>query len=103
MSFVKQASPQDTATLLEQGVALLVDVREAAEHAKERIEGAIHIPLSAFDPAALPNDKPLVIHCMGGKRAEQAAGHLVALGFGDVHNLVGGLLGWKKAGLATLS
>jgi len=103
MSIVKQATPQHAATLLEQGAALLVDVREVAEHAKERIEGAVHIPLSAFDPRVLPNDKPLVIHCLGGMRAQQAAEHLVSMGFGDVHNLVGGLMGWKKAGFATVA
>jgi len=103
MSFVKQSTPQDAASLLEQGAALLIDVREAAEHAKERIEGAIHIPLSAFDPTSLPKDKPLVVHCLGGNRSQQVASYLIQLGFADVHNLVGGIMGWKKTGLATQS
>jgi rhodanese-related sulfurtransferase len=103
MSAVKQTSPQDAASWIEQGIAVLIDVREAAECAKERIAGAIHVPLTAFDAGSLPKDKALVIHCLGGKRGEQAANRLVELGFDDVHNLVGGLIGWKKAGLATVS
>jgi len=101
MTTVKSASPQDTSAWLEQDAALLIDVREADEHAKESIKGAVLIPLSAFNTGSLPQDKRLVVHCLGGKRGAQAASQLVDAGFEDVHNLEGGLMAWKKAGLAT--
>jgi rhodanese-related sulfurtransferase len=102
MTTVKTASVQDTAVWLEQDTALLIDVREADEHAKESINGALLISLSVFDASALPQGKRIVVHCLGGKRGAQAASQLVQLGFEDVHNLEGGLMGWKKAGLATV-
>jgi len=102
MTTVKSASAHDTRTWIEQDTALLIDVREADEFARESINGAVLNSLSAFDASDLPQDKRLVVHCLGGKRGAKAAHQLVELGFEDVHNLEGGLMAWKKAGLATV-
>jgi rhodanese-related sulfurtransferase len=49
---------------------VLVDVREADEHAREKIPGARHLPLSKLDEAdlALPRSKPVLFHCHSGAR-----------------------------------
>lgn len=101
----RDLSPQAVADELAAHRILLVDVREPAEFAVERIHGALNLPLSTFDPALLPDagDKLIVFSCAGGKRSAMAvercqkAGHKI-----DAH-LAGGLAAWKAAGLPTAS
>lgn len=71
---------------------ILLDVREPAEHAKERIEGAINVPLSQLRARAseLPRDKPIWVHCQAGQRSYYAVRALQQMGF-DVRNLPGGI------------
>lgn len=84
---------------------LLIDVREPAEFAAERIHGALNFPLSTFDPGALPmaDDKTIVFQCGSGKRSATAvdqsrkAGHKI-----DAH-LAGGIMAWKAQGLPTVT
>lgn len=86
----------------EEGSIVLVDVREPDEHAAERIEGAVNLPLSSFDPASVPvppEGKRLVIHCRSGVRCGTASERLASAGWtGDIHRLQGGILGWKACG-----
>ena len=84
---------------------LLIDVREPAEFAAERIHGAVNVPLSTFNPAALPKPgvRTVVFQCGSGKRSANAvdqcrnAGHPI-----DAH-LAGGIAAWKTAGLPTVT
>ena len=81
--------------------AILIDVREPNEHAAERIEGAILMPLSSFDPAKVPQDpnRPVVFHCARGGRSAQAVQHCRHAGLKVDSHLAGGIIGWKSAGL----
>jgi rhodanese-related sulfurtransferase len=95
----------DAATLkawLDQGKAIVVDVREPAEHARECIPEAVLMPLSAFkaDQVAT-NGKRVVLYCASGMRSQQAAKALLAAGHTGVAHLKGGLPSWKQAGLPT--
>jgi rhodanese-related sulfurtransferase len=86
---------------LQLGSVILVDVRERGEFAGERIGGARSLPLSTFDPAAVPLDAPdraVVIYCQSGRRSQQAAQKLRAAGCDRVIQLEGGLNAWKEAG-----
>lgn len=87
---------------VEAGTAVIVDVREAGEHAVEFIPGAVNIPLSAFDPSRVPEVPEgghLVLHCQMGVRCGPAATRLVESGYtGRINRLAGGLMGWKAAG-----
>ena len=85
---------------LDRGEAILIDVREAGEHARENIAGAKLVPLSSFDPAKVPSapGKRLVVHCLSGRRATDAQNRLAAAGI-DAIVLTGGIEGWKAAGL----
>ena len=87
-------------TAMDKGEVLLVDVREPAESARERIPGAVLMPLSSFDPARVPNapGKRLVLHCASGIRSGQAAQLLLAAGAAEVTHLKGGIGAWKQAG-----
>jgi rhodanese-related sulfurtransferase len=93
----------DAATVkawLDRGEAVLIDVREAGEHARESIAGAKLVPLSSFDPAKLPaaGGKRLIVHCLSGSRSARALAQLATAGIEAV-NLTGGIEAWKAAGL----
>lgn len=97
-------SPRDAKRRLDDGTAILVDIREAAEHARENIPGARLLPLSVFDPASLPHDakhSAVIFHCQGGNRTRANAAKLAMCGYPEVYALDGGLQGWKASGLAT--
>lgn len=102
---VATVSPKDTQAWLAAGQATLVDVREASEHASERIAGAHLLPLSSFDAAkAAAVVKPgtkLVLHCKAGKRSAEAASRAASLGAKgiEVFSMSGGIDAWKQAGL----
>ena len=84
------------------GEAVLVDVREAEELARARLEEAIHAPMSAFDPELLPVDtgKRVVFICAQGARSEQVGQYVVAQGIlPEAYNMAGGLMAWAEAGL----
>ncbi len=77
------------------GEAVLVDVREADELAQARLEEAVHVPMSAFDPELIPVDtgKKVVFICAQGARSEQVGQYVVAQGIlPEAYNLAGGLI-----------
>jgi rhodanese-related sulfurtransferase len=61
------------------------------------------MPLSGFDPAALPGGDAtrVVFHCAGGKRSALAVARCRAAGVPADTHLRGGLAAWKAAGLPT--
>lgn len=96
---------------LAKGQALVVDVREADEHARERLAAATLAPLSRFDAATvhsvLPSEAPgrLVLLCRSGRRASEAAGRLATSGSlpgVELFVLRGGIEAWKSSGLPVL-
>lgn len=97
-----QSPEMDAATLktrLAEGRALVVDVREPDEFAKEHIPGATLLPLSRFDPSGIPAGRTVVLHCASGRRSAEAAARMAAAGRTDAVQLKGGIGGWKAAGL----
>jgi len=83
--------------LIDQG-AILVDIREADEHAREHVSGARNVPLSRL--GSLPfGAKAMVFHCRSGARTSANAPRLAAAADCQAYILEGGLDAWKKAGL----
>lgn len=101
MSKLRSISPTHAAELVRKG-AVLVDVREADEYAREHIPGARHHALSRID-AENPirkGDDVLVFHCRSGARTKGNAARLSAATENcETYILEGGLDAWKKAGL----
>jgi len=102
---IESMSPADVASQLRAGQLLLIDVREPAEFAAERIAGALLYPLSTFDASYLPDDgaRRVVFHCGSGKRSLAAAEHRLAAGHGHAAHMGGGIAAWKAAGLPVIS
>src|SRR3974377_1850079 len=101
MTALKTISPQDAADLVHHG-AVLIDVRDADEHAREHIPGARHHALSRTDvkTRGRAGDEILVFHCRSGARTSGNAGRLAAAAQNcQAYILEGGLDAWKKAGL----
>jgi rhodanese-related sulfurtransferase len=98
---VQNLSPVEVAKLLAEDKIILIDVREPAEFAADRIAGAQIFPLSSFNPAALPSDsdRPVVFHCAGGVRSAKAAAACQAQGIAHNAHMTGGIQAWKAAGL----
>jgi rhodanese-related sulfurtransferase len=104
--FVPTVDPQEAKRLLEKG-AILIDIREADEHARERIPGARHLPLAELDEAGatLAPDAAVIFHCRSGARTRMNAPRLVASAGNsrEVYLLDGGLDAWRKAGMALVT
>jgi rhodanese-related sulfurtransferase len=101
---IRELDAQTARTWLDEGDSILIDVREPAEHARERIEGATLAPLSTFDPANLDlkGKRRVIVHCAAGLRSSRAAEQLAASGIAEVGHLKGGLPAWKQAGFTTI-
>ncbi len=101
MSSVKTIPPERAAELVRAG-AVLIDIREADEHARERIPGARHHALTRIDrdSPVHDGDDVLIFHCRSGARTKANAPRLAAAAKScEVYVLEGGLDAWKKAGL----
>lgn len=95
--------PREAQKLLESGKAILIDIREAEEFAREHIRGARHVPLSALDRHDFDREradgKAAIFQCQSGRRTEINRERLVALGFQQAYVIEGGLNAWRAAGL----
>jgi rhodanese-related sulfurtransferase len=99
---VREVSPAEARDLHSSG-ALLIDVRETEEFAKEHAAGAIHLSKGVLEmkieQSAPELDKPIICYCGGGSRSALAADSLQRMGYTHVASLAGGLKAWKEQGL----
>lgn len=77
----------------------VLDVREPNEYQINRIEGSTLIPLGELPRRYQELDKgrSIVCQCKMGSRSAKAMEFLQSVGFTDVKNLKGGILGWIDA------
>lgn len=77
----------------------VVDVRQPGETADGVIEDATLLPLTMLNDGldALDPSKPTIVYCAGGFRSSIAASRMVAAGFSDVSDLLGGYGAWAAA------
>jgi rhodanese-related sulfurtransferase len=105
MSNLKTITPGHASALVRKG-AVLIDVREAHEHAAEHIPGARHYALSQIDSKhpIEAGDAVLIFHCKSGGRTDLNAGRIaVAAGGCEAYVLGGGIDAWRRAGLPTIA
>lgn len=100
MTTLKPVDAKQAKQWIDAGEAVLIDVREHAEHAAERIPGASLAPLSAMNPGAVADAKGKIVvyHCKSGMRTQTNAAKLAACASGEAFFLAGGIEAWKRAG-----
>ena len=100
---VRDLTPEEVARGLDEGRMVLVDVREPNETSVESYPDAVIVPLSAFDPAAIPDPKgrQVVFACRSGRRSVTASLAAQDQGYPYRSHLAGGIIAWKAAGLPT--
>ena len=100
---VTNLTPDEVAAGLRAGRMLLVDVREPNETAAESYPDAVLVPLSSFDPAAIPDPqgKQVVFACRSGRRSITASVAAQDAGYPYKTHMAGGIIAWKAAGLPT--
>ncbi len=94
-------SVTEAVMLMNRKSALVLDVREADEFAQGHLQGARHVPLSQLSTRLKElekfRDKPVLVVCERGRRANAAAKLLKAQQFTQLNILKGGMLAWTDA------
>ena len=79
---------------------VVVDVRTREEYDGGHIENAVLVPNESIGsemPEALPDkEATLLVYCRSGRRSEEAAQKLLALGYRNVYDF-GGVIDWRDA------
>lgn len=98
----------DAASLIKNGDAILIDVREPDEFKESHIAYAVSIPLSklegGFKMLDLPADKIILFQCLKGSRGQMACERIQGLGScqNKVMNIEGGIDAWRQQGLPVI-
>ncbi len=93
----KQISAVEASVLQKNKAIVLLDVREDAELAICKLEGALHIPLGEIPERynTLPKDRPVIVFCHHGMRSLNVQKFLVSRGFDNIVNMQGGIHAWS--------
>lgn len=89
--------------IINQGKALILDVREPAEFAAGHLRDAKNISLKTL-PAKLGElekfkSKPVIVVCATGTRSSSATAQLKKAGFSEAVSLNGGMVAWQEQNL----
>ena len=100
---VQHITPQNALAELQNGTAIMVDVREEPEFKLESIplDNVFYYPLSQIGEQLqnIPSDKPIIVICNAGVRSSKVVNLLNRNGFINSANLDGGIIMWKALGL----
>lgn len=113
-SRVENLTAEQAAAELEQGNAVLIDLRESIERQQNgAIPGAVHAPRGMLEFYADPTspyyrsefdpNRRIIFHCASGGRSALAADTLQQMGYTNVAHLDGGINAWKEEGRPTES
>jgi phage shock protein E len=88
--------------IVDDGGAVILDVRTPEEFAAGHLPGAININVEASDfdtkVAGLDESAETLVYCRTGNRSGIATDKMVELGFTDMSDLQGGIEAWAAAG-----
>lgn len=93
--------PEEAERMIATG-AMLIDIRDPDEHARERIPGATNHPLARIEQLAA-HPGPTIFHCRSGMRTQANATRLAAVGSASTcYVLAGGIDAWRSSGRSTI-
>ena len=90
--------PARARRLIDEG-AVLIDIRDPDEHARERVPGARNRPLAKLETLQVGGANAVIFHCRSGARTAANAARLAGSTDCQAYILEGGIDAWKKAGL----
>ena len=103
---VPHISPEEAQDRAQRGEAVLIDVREPDELAVVAIEGAVNVPMSSFDSAAVidaAGDKEIVFFCKMGGRAINVWQYFTKSTGREAMCMTGSITAWAAKGLPVTS
>lgn len=102
---MRELSPQTVKDMMDEGKAILIDVREPHEFSEARILGAFNFPLSSFEAKALPvgTGREVILQCGTAKRSGMALAKCAEAGVEVEAHMAGGLSAWRAAGLEAIA
>lgn len=78
--------------------AVIIDVRTPGEFQSGKLKGARNIDIMGSGFMAqvqnLPKDKKYYVYCRSGNRSGQACEVMAKMGFQNLNNMAGGIMGW---------
>lgn len=97
---IPSVTPEEVKHVLDtQEDAEILDVRTTEEYSRGHLVGSTHLPLDRIldDAETVLKDKQktIYVYCLSGSRSIFATESLQKLGFSNVFNMTGGLLGWR--------
>ena len=97
---VPQITAEDVKHALDSGSdVILLDVRTPEEFTRNRIKGAVHIPIDQITQtveSVIPDKNSSVyVYCLSGSRSVHAVEEMQKLGYTRVYNMTSGLLAWR--------
>jgi hydroxyacylglutathione hydrolase/adenylyltransferase/sulfurtransferase len=94
-----EVTTEHTASAIDDGSALLVDVRESYELVSGRLAGSLHVELGRLPTEAdtIDRDRPVIFYCHSGVRSLMAAQAFRQAGF-DAWSMAGGIERWEQEG-----
>ena len=85
---------------LDQNSAVLLDVREFAEHEAQKIAGSVLKPLSSISVQHVPKtERKVILYCQSGLRSKNAGDKLLGEDSTlELYSIDGGIDAWQQAG-----
>lgn len=101
-------TPKNALKMVENGGAIIVDVREADEFSDMHIPYAMSLPMSLIDGMfhhlSFPSDVAIIFQCKMGGRSARVCDYVTQTinPSNKIYNLEGGITAWGNAGLITV-
>ena len=95
---VKETAPEDVDKLAAEG-AVILDIRDSEEHARDHIPGAINLSrgkLEMLVESKIPDlETPILCYCNAYNRGSLSAAALQSMGYRNVSVIAGGLKAYR--------
>lgn len=98
MASFTHISVEEAKSMVNEGKALAIDIRQPEKYQEARLPGAKHLSRAELDSFTETMDKeqPLIVYCNRGNSSQTVAQHLVEVGFNQVYSMDGGFTAWES-------